>query len=275
MKAVWILMGKELRDGLRNRWIISSVLLLGSLAILLSLLGSTPTGTVTANMLDINVVSLTSLSVYLIPLIAFMLSFDALAGESESGTLLLLLTYPISRAQIIFGKFCAHLCILMLAIVVGYGGSACINILLADGSSSGGLNYLWMMVSSWMLGAIFLVIGYLISAAVKQRSTAISIAIGIWLVMVVLFDLALLGILVADQEQSISQNFFSKLMLLNPTDMYRIFNLTNISSSIETYSLAGSADVKLFTLFDLCLAFILWLALPLTASIAIFKRREL
>ena len=112
-------------------------------------------------------------------------------------------------------------------------------------------------------------------AAVKQRSTAISIAIGIWLVMVVLFDLALLGILVADQEQSISQNFFSKLMLLNPTDMYRIFNLTNISSSIETYSLAGSSDLKLFTLFDLCLAFILWLALPLTASIGIFKRREL
>ena len=275
MKAVWILMGKELRDGLRNRWIISSVLLLGSLAILLSLLGSTPTGTVTANMLDINVVSLTSLSVYLIPLIAFMLSFDALVGESESGTLLLLLTYPISRAQIIFGKFCAHLCILMLAIVVGYGGSACLNLLLADGNSSGGLNYLWMMISSWMLGAIFLAIGYLISAAVKQRSTAISIAIGIWLVMVVLFDLALLGILVADQEQSISQNFFSNLMLLNPTDIYRIFNLTNISSSIETYSLAGSADVKLFTLLDLCLAFTFWLAVPLAVSIGIFKRREL
>ena len=275
MNAVWILMGKELRDGLRNRWIISSVLLLGSLAILLSLVGSVPTGTINANMLDISVVSLTSLSVYLIPLIAFMLSFDALVGESESGTLLLLLTYPITRSQIIFGKFAAHLSILMLAIVIGYGGSACINILFAGGNSSGGLNYLWMMLSSWMLGAIFLAIGYLISAVAKQRSTAISIAIGVWLVIVVLFDLALLGILVADQEQSISQTFFSNLMLLNPTDMYRIFNLTNISSSIETYNLAGSADTQLFTMLDLCLAFAGWLAVPLIAAIRIFQRREL
>ncbi|MBV1916278.1 MAG: ABC transporter permease [Pseudomonadales bacterium] len=275
MNAVFILMQKELRDGLRNRWIISSVLLLGGLAILLSLVGSTPTGTVNANMLDISVVSLTSLSVYLIPLIAFMLSFDALVGESESGTLLLLLTYPITRAQVIFGKFSAHLAILMLAIVIGYGGSACINILLADGNSSGGLNYLWMMLSSWMLGAIFLALGYLISTIVKQRSTAISVAIGAWLVFVVLFDLALLGVLIADQEQSISQSFFSKLMLLNPTDMYRIFNLTNISGSIESYSLAGSADTQLFSLLELCLTFICWLAMPLILAIRIFQRREL
>lgn len=72
-KMLWILALKELRDGLRNRWIIAAILLLGTLAIALSLLGSAPTGSVRASDLDITVISLSSLSVYLIPLIALML----------------------------------------------------------------------------------------------------------------------------------------------------------------------------------------------------------
>ena len=50
------------------------------------------------------VASLTALGVYLVPLLALLMRFDAIAGEVERGTLPLLLAYPASRAEILLGK---------------------------------------------------------------------------------------------------------------------------------------------------------------------------
>ncbi len=48
MRVLLILAARELRDGLRNRWIAAAVLLLATLALSLSLLGSAPVGVVKA-----------------------------------------------------------------------------------------------------------------------------------------------------------------------------------------------------------------------------------
>ena len=89
-------------------------------------IGSAPGGATKADALTVAVTNLSSLSVYLIPLMALMLSFDALVGEVERGTMLLLMTYPVERWQIVLGKLTGHVLILCLAIIVGYGltGSA-------------------------------------------------------------------------------------------------------------------------------------------------------
>ena len=55
--------------------------------------------------MSVAVTSITTLSVYLVPLIGLLLSFDAIAGEIERGTLALSLAYPLSRAEILIGKF--------------------------------------------------------------------------------------------------------------------------------------------------------------------------
>ena len=107
MNPVWIITGKEVRDSLRNRWVLAAALLLAALALSLGFLGSSPTGSVKVDPLTVTVVSLSSLSIFLIPLIAMLLSYDALIGEIERGTMALLLSYPISRNQILAGKFIA------------------------------------------------------------------------------------------------------------------------------------------------------------------------
>ena len=86
MRTVLVLALGEIREGLRNRWVAASILLLATLAFALSALGSAPTGTVDVHPLSISVASLSSLSVYLLPLIALMLAFPALVGELERGT---------------------------------------------------------------------------------------------------------------------------------------------------------------------------------------------
>ena len=42
------------------------------------------------------------------PLIALLLSYDAIVGEVERGTMMLLLTYPVARWQVVLGKFLGH-----------------------------------------------------------------------------------------------------------------------------------------------------------------------
>jgi len=118
-----IIARKEIQEGLRNRWVIAVTLLLASLALTLSFLGSAPTGNVGAGRLDIVIVSLASLTIFLVPLIALLLSHDAIVGELERGTLLLLLSYPVARSQIVFGKFLAHILILSFATLLGYGAA--------------------------------------------------------------------------------------------------------------------------------------------------------
>jgi len=241
MRAIVILAANEFLDGLRNRWVAAAITLLGATALVLLLVGSAPTGSTRVSALNVSVVSLTSLSVYLLPLIALLLSFDALVGEFERGTMLLLLTYPVARWQVVAGKFFGHLMILLTAVIIGYGGAALITIVFTENSILGWQAYLSMMASSLLLGAVFIALGYLVSVLVRERSTAAGAAIVLWLIFVVLYDLALLGLLLADHEQRIGQALFSTLMLFSPSDTYRLLNLTAFDTVGQVAGVAAVA----------------------------------
>lgn len=275
MKMLWILTMKELRDGFRNRWIAAAIIVLGILALVLSVLGSAPTGSIRASELDISVISLASLSVYLIPLIALMLSFDAMVGEFERGTMMLLLTYPVTRWQVIMGKFLGHVLILFIAILVGYGGAVIAMILFTGSGTDGWQAYVVMMASSMLLGAVFIALGYLVSVLVKERATAVGAAIGLWLVFVVLYDLLLFGALTLDKDQLIGQQLFSMLMLVSPTDTYRILNLSSFEGVSEAAGIAGVASEAGLGGTLLVSAMLLWVVVPLAGTLLVFQRREL
>ncbi len=275
MRMLWCLAMKELRDGLRNRWIAAAIIVLGTLALALSLLGSAPTGSVKVSALDISVISLASLSVYLIPLIALMLSFDALVGEFERGTMMLLLTYPVARWQVIMGKFLGHVLILFIAIFAGYGGAVLIMAVFTGNSMEGWEAYVSMMASSMLLGAVFIALGYLVSVLVKERATAAGAAIGLWLVFVVLYDLILFGALLADEGQVISQQLFSMLMLVSPTDTYRILNLSMFDGVSQAAGIAGVASQAGMSSTLLIGVMLTWVVAPLALTLYVFQRREL
>ncbi len=120
MNTLLTLARKELKDGLRNRWVLAIAILLAAFALTLAFLGSAPAGETKANALAITVVSLATLNIYLIPLIALLLSYDAIVGEIERGTMALLLSYPLSRWQVVAGKFLGQTAILAVAIAIGY-----------------------------------------------------------------------------------------------------------------------------------------------------------
>jgi Cu-processing system permease protein len=275
MRAAWVIAGQEVRAGLRNRWILATTLLLAALALSLTLLGSAPTGTVGVDPLAVVVVSLTSLTIFLLPLIALLLSFDAVVGEQERGTLILLLAYPVARWEVVIGKFLGHTAILAIATVVGYGAAAAALSLQGDLEDAAWTAFAGMVGTSVLLGAAFIAIGGLASVIVHERATAAGIAVAVWLAFVLLYDTALLGILVADQGRTIDAGMLDVLLLLNPTDVYRLFNLTG-SDAVSVYSgMAGPGEAGRLAPALLIGALGAWIAVPLGLATALFARRQL
>jgi Cu-processing system permease protein len=275
VNAIITLAQKELRDGLRNRWIAMTILALTVLSLSLYFLGSAATGSTKADDLMVTLVNLVSLSVYLLPLIALMLSFDALVGEFEQGTMLLLAAYPIARWQIVIGKFLGHMLILLLAILVSCGGVGLILLLANENANQDWVAYGWMMASSWLLGGVFIAFGYLISMVVRERATAVGAAVGLWLSLVVLYDLALLAALLADTEQQISEQLLTVLLVLNPTDAYRVFNLTSTESVSQVVGLTDIALRAGMAPGISLLVLAAWMLAGVLATIALLYRREI
>lgn len=276
MSPTLIIAEKEIRDNLRNRWVLAATVLMFVLALVLGFLGSAPTGSVKTDPLTITVVSLSSLSIFLIPLIAMLMAYDALIGEIERGTMALLLSYPISRGQILRGKFIGHIALLAAATLVGYGAAGVILQL-----NFGGLNaaawkpFFLLIMASVLLGAAFLSLGYLISANVKERGTAAGIAIGVWLFLVVIFDMALLGILVADSTHAINAKILELILLLNPTDIYRLLNLTGFENTAMYAGMAGVSGQIGLGKTVLLAAQLGWIVVPFALAAWAFNRRQI
>jgi len=270
--TVLVLAGKEIREGFRNRWVLATTLLLMALALTLAMLGSAPTGTVGASRLDVVTVSLASLTIFLVPLIALLLSHDAIAGEAERGTLLLLLAYPVSRTAVILGKFAGQLAILAFATTLGYGVAA-----LAIGwdlQASAWIGFAAMVCASILLGGVFLALGLLASVLVRQRSTAGGISVGIWLFFVILYDMAFLGLLVASGGHALPPLLIDTLLALNPTDVYRLFTL-GTGGAGDLTGIGALAAHSALTPPILVAILLAWIAAPLALAAVVFARREL
>ncbi len=155
------------------------------------------------------------------------MSFDAVACEVERGTLPLLLTYPVSRREILLGKLVAHLAVLILALVASATARRRHRrVRDRAGRSRRELPALWRLTpTSALLGATFLGIGYALSALARRPSGAAGLAIAVWLGLVVLFNLGLLAAVVADDGGAFTSDVFPLALLANQTDAFRLFNL--------------------------------------------------
>lgn len=274
MNAVKVLALQEFRNDLRNRWVLAATVLLAALALALAFLGNAPVGTTGAGRIEVLVVSLSSLSIFLVPLIALLLSHDAVVGEVERGTMLLLLGYPVSRAEIIGGKFLAHLGIVAIAVTVGFGSAAAALAVVGGVPDAAGWSaFVRLCVTSIALGASFLGLGYFASAIVSERATAAGLALGAWLFLVIVFDLVLLGVLAAFGSD-IPQVAVELILMLDPADVFRLANLAGGGKVSEAAGMAGIGAGLSLSPIMLYAVLVLWGALPLTAAWLVFRRRE-
>lgn len=273
MNAILTLAGKEFRDGLRNRWVLAIASILATLAVGIAWFGAAASGGLGIASLATTLVSLSTLAVFLIPLIALLLAYDAVVGEHEAGTLLLLLTYPLSRTQLLLGKFLGHALILAAATGLGFGVAGGVIALAAEGvplgELAGGMGLL--IASSILLGWVFLAFAYLISAGATEKARAAGLALGVWFLFVLVFDLALLALLVGVERGG---DWLPWLLLLNPTDCFRLINLAGFEAAREFTGLGAMARGGVFHSSVLVPVLLAWILVPLGLAVLRFRYRS-
>jgi Cu-processing system permease protein len=275
MQAILTVANKEFHDGLRNRWVVAISLVFALLATGLAYFGAAASGQAGFTTLSSTLVSLANLAVFIIPLIALMLAYDAVVGEDENGTLLLLMTYPLSRWQLIVGKMLGHWLIMAFSTICGFGLSAIIIAVFSDNTSWSELlgPYSFFIICAILLGWIFIAIAYVISACISEKSKAAGIALIVWFIFVLMFDLSLLGLLVST-EGNVNAQLFPYLLLLNPTDIFRLL----IIGFFADQQLSGFMSIAQYAHFSTPLLFaslVIWFITPVLLAISLFNKRKL
>ncbi len=272
MHKLLIVAQKEFKDGFRNSWIIAITLIYAVFSLGLAYFGSAASGTIGFASLETTIISLASLAVILIPLIALMLSYNSFVGEYEQGTMLLLLTYPISRTKLLIGKFLGQGAILAVSAIIGFGVAALAIIFAGDVEASIALPaFAWFILSATLLGWVFIAIAYVISLSVSEKSKAAGLALMVWFFFVLVYDLSLLALLVVEKGV-LSSRFLSSLLMFNPTDVFRLINYHALDAS-EFGGVLQLAQSSGFGVWGLLMVMLAWIVVPLFLAGFIFKRR--
>ncbi|ADN75887.1 ABC-type transport system involved in multi-copper enzyme maturation, permease component [Ferrimonas balearica DSM 9799] len=231
MNPTLVIARKAFLDGLRNRWLLSLSISFFALSLVLALFGSAASGTLTLGRWQDSLSALATLAAVLIPLIAIQLSYDSFVGEREDGTLLLMLSYPLNRRQILLGKFLGQGSILALTALIGFGLTGLIVFAFSAERDGLLLGYLGFILSAVLLGWIFIALGYLVSLNAPSKGRAAAKLFALWFFFVLLYDLVLLGLLVGQWGGV----WVRGLILLNPVDLFRLTNLI----AVEHESVSG------------------------------------
>ncbi len=129
--------------------------------------------------------------VFLVPLIAISLAFDAINGEFSRRTLSRVLAQPIYRDALLMGKFLAGLLTLALvftAIWLLIFGLGIVGLGVPPGGEEVGRS-LWFLVATIFYGGIWLSLAMVFSVVFRQSATAAMAAIAVWLFFTVFWNI--------------------------------------------------------------------------------------
>ncbi|TAL71452.1 MAG: ABC transporter permease [Rhodanobacter sp.] len=276
MNNMGIIAGKEFRDDFRSRWTIAVAVLFAALALVISYFGGAAAGKVGFTSFNATLASLTTLAAFIVPLIGLLLAYDMIVGEQDKGTLLLMLSYPISRATLLAGKFVGHCSAMAGAMLTGFGVAAiAIQVMQPEARTLDAWRSLGnFMLSGALLGACFIALAAIVGTAARDKARAAGIALLVWLMAVVVFDLCLLAVLVLSGGSGWERAAFPYLLYLNPVDVFRLVNLTTLGAGSGNELFMGMTAGHAYPLWGLYLALVLWVVVPFGLAQWLFRREE-
>lgn len=268
---VLVLTQKELRDARRNRWLLLYAAAFAVLSLALAWLALSGMGNYGLAGFGRTGASLINLILMIVPLMGLTLGALSLSGEREKGTLVYLLAQPISKVELLLGKFIGLSLALLAALGLGFGMT---GLLIA--ANAGGTDvraYLTLVGLTFVLAVVSLSLGFLISAAVQQSATAVGIALFLWLLLVFFGDLGVMGTAVVLR---LKVNELFALALTNPLQLFKIAAILNIRDNLELLGPAGVYAMRTYgqALLPFLVGILLvWVFVPLLIAQQIFKRR--
>jgi ABC-2 type transport system permease protein len=172
---------KDFQDSIRSRWLwvltVLFVLLTAGVAYAFSVLNESADDPLTTLELLFFLQSPANL---LVPIIALVISYKAVVGERESGSLKVLLSLPHTRGDMILGKILGRSASLALAVVVGF--VTALGVIFWRYAEFDAQAYVLFFLVTLLLALTFIAIGVGMSSLVSTGSRALAAAIGFWVV---------------------------------------------------------------------------------------------
>ena len=225
VRRIVVVAREEFRVALEGRWLFGFAALLTALVLGLSFFGLAQAREVGFQGFARVTLSLMNLVLFVVPLAGLLLGVTSLTGSS--GTLPLLLAQPVSRAEVLLGKLAGLGAALTLVQLVGFGGGGLVVALNAGADQAGAFAVLAGL--SVALGWLTIATALLIAVTWPDRLRATATALLLWLLMVVAYDLAVLGATTLLRGLPLQSVLFPAL-LVNPVDLARVLTTLAVGS---------------------------------------------
>ncbi len=263
---------RELRDAVRSRWFILYTLAFAVLGLAVSLVSASGTDGTGLSGFGRTSAGLVNIVLLVVPLMALTAGAASIASDRERGMLSYVFAQPVSRLEVLLGKYVGLGASLLACLCLGLG--ACALILAWKGVATRPASIVWMAGLSFALALGMLSLGMLISTLARKASVAVGTAIFVWLTLVFVSDLALMTGYVALRlriEELLA------LSLINPLQVFKMWSLHAVDASLDVLGPAGlyaseEYGRRLHLIFGSLL--FTWMVFPLAAAAALLSRRS-
>jgi Cu-processing system permease protein len=263
---------RELRDALRARSFLLYSLAFLALGLGVSYVSAAGTGSLGLSGFGRTSAGLINIILLVVPLMALSTGASAIAGDRERGMLLFLLAQPVSRLEVMLGKFLGLAGALIASITLGLG--ACALVLAWQGAATEPRTMLWLAVLSILLALSMLSLGMLVSAFAHKASVAVGTAVFMWLSLVFVSDL---GIMAGTLALKLPVRLLFLFTVGNPLQAFKMWALYSIDASIDVLGPAGLYAMD--TYHDVlpwifATSLVSWIVVPLAAAAFAFRTRS-
>jgi Cu-processing system permease protein len=261
MNTIAKVLGYQARDAMRSRWLIGYAIFFALITDGLLRFSGDPAKAQ---------LSLISVVLFVVPLVAIVFGTVYLYNAREFVELIL--AQPVSRGQTYLGLYLGLALPLILAFVCGVG----FPFLLHGIDANAGTTLLALLVAGIVLTAIFSALATSIAVRCEDRLRGLGTAIGVWLLLTVIYDGVVLFILAVMSDYPLEHATLA-MMLANPIDIARVGLLMRFDTA-AMMGYTGAVFLKFFGgtmgMAITIAALTLWVSVPVTLGRRVFQRKD-
>jgi Cu-processing system permease protein len=218
-------------------------------------------------------VAVLPLALMLVPLASLLIGTSSAPDAGETA---FLLAQPVTRVQLLLGRWIGQAAAVAISIVTGLGAG---GVLVAAIAGATDVHRLAILIGSCVLaGLAFLSAGSLVAHAMPNRHAALGAAAFVWFVAVIFYDAAMLGVALWVPGTTGARVLFASVFG-NVIDLVRVLALLAggtphvLGSAGESWlrALGGSEAAMLIASG----ALVCWIVIPLAIAARIQLRRDL
>lgn len=260
----------------RSRWTQIFALVFAALSLAVAASGYVLSGGHGLQEFSRTAVSLVQLVLFVVPLTSLLIGVMALAGEPGASEIVFSL--PVGRSTILLGKLLGLFETLVAAQAIGFGAAGLV--IFTRAGEDGLVGFLLVFLGSVLTTAVFLAIAAFLSAGTggRTRARTLAVALVVWFALVILFDVAALGVASILPSGAASRVLIVGV-IVNPIDAVRTGALLGIEGA-AAFGAASLAFLR-FTKGSLGAASVLaasmlaWIVTPIFGALYRLRRTDL